>query len=1195
MKIECPEETTSLPGAYKKSNCICKPGHHGDPRLGKCEICPADSYCPGGVAVNACPPLSSSEAGAYECTCDAGNYGNMEKGCKTCPAGSVCTGGESIQSCPERSTSKEGAKSVEDCTCNVGHFEPSADASTFGPDCVTCPVDHYCPGGSVAVPCPAHTVSPRLSEKEEQCTCAEGYFGADPGSCKICPKGFFCPGGAVHTPCPANSYSLEGATSMGQCTCVPGYVGSSADQCKPCPAGSFCEGGSHVQSCPEHSTSDEASSRCACAPGYQGADPMQCAVCKANSYCPGEGKQHKCPVNTVADAGRKKERECKCTRGYYGTGGDDCNVCPEGSYCPNNDGIPKLCPAHSTSKPFVIKAADCSCKAGFYNSRPLPLMGHLIGPECKLCPAGYFCGGDGRRQQCPARMHAPEGATSLSQCVCSAGYFGSNGKCEECPAGSYCQGGTEKRECPALSTGPKRAHSIDHCICDKGYYGTNPRECKRCPLNSYCPGGSAVNTCPQRAEAPIGSHVCTCRKGYYGSNPFHCQTCRRNYYCMGANLVIRCPKYSRSDLKAKSVNDCKCVAGYRRMTDDEGVMRCEKCPAGSYCEGNSVMRSCPSHMNSNPGARYKKNCGCMAGYYDGGVVPNSNFAWVYTGKVEIKIAGYYTFCITSDDGSRLFVDGAYKINNDGLHATRERCAGFTLSVGKHDVKCDGFQAGGAVSMWMKYRGPDTQNMNVLVKSVDKDGHGKAGWNLKVYRSNHFLRVMPDVKTLHYLGETTIDEINVPVQGGSGKFRGYITPECKKCVAGHYCPGAFPTRAHYPRAYLRRCPGYRYTSKTTAVTVHDCNECRPGYVGADIRSCRVCPRGSYCPGGNVQKECPAGSATIHYRRSNVDQCMCKPGFQRKEGGKPWECEPCSKGYYCPNYGGRHRRACPSGSTNTPGQISARSCMCAPGAYGGYGGHCYTCQSRYYCPGDGRRFYCHHRALSPRGSTSQSQCYCPNMNSQFPTVRKSMEPSSCQKYHCRTMSKCDMQNWCNSDKYCRGFTFQQGVMRGFGCKVRGLKSCLGSRKTSNVDFYEKSASAQMQDSVAMMRRMGLSVPECPKVGQPAVLFQHCWPRAFRGWQWKSVLYQGNYPYPHSSTCDNDEKLCKVSHCGLRGGDLSSMDIPSNMKVELYSAVNFGGSKITLYGPMNADHNCLTKFRINGWHSWNDRARSVKVLPK
>eukprot|EP00961_Rhodomonas_salina_P048291 648123-Rhodomonas_salina.4 len=91
------------------------PGHHGDPRLGKCEICPADSYCPGnstnarlrstnaaivyavqsapaqhkrrcylptqykrcccsrrcavlsermvlgGVAVNACPPLSSSE------------------------------------------------------------------------------------------------------------------------------------------------------------------------------------------------------------------------------------------------------------------------------------------------------------------------------------------------------------------------------------------------------------------------------------------------------------------------------------------------------------------------------------------------------------------------------------------------------------------------------------------------------------------------------------------------------------------------------------------------------------------------------------------------------------------------------------------------------------------------------------------------------------------------------------------------------------------------------------------------------------------------------------------------------------------------------------------------------------------------------------------------------------------------------
>lgn len=61
----------------------CKPGFYGA-LFEACKVCPADSYCPGGVAVNPCPALASSPPGAFECTCDPGTYGSVssEEGCQ---------------------------------------------------------------------------------------------------------------------------------------------------------------------------------------------------------------------------------------------------------------------------------------------------------------------------------------------------------------------------------------------------------------------------------------------------------------------------------------------------------------------------------------------------------------------------------------------------------------------------------------------------------------------------------------------------------------------------------------------------------------------------------------------------------------------------------------------------------------------------------------------------------------------------------------------------------------------------------------------------------------------------------------------------------------------------------------------------------------------------------------------------------
>jgi hypothetical protein len=43
----------------------------------------------------------------------------------------------------------------------------------------------------------------------------------------------------------------------------------------------------------------------------------------------------------------------------------------------------------------------------------------------------------------------------------------------------------------------------------------------------------------------------------------------------------------------------------------------------------------------------------------------------YNGRFWIQQAGYYHFSLTSDDGSKLYIDGKLVINNDGLHSVED--------------------------------------------------------------------------------------------------------------------------------------------------------------------------------------------------------------------------------------------------------------------------------------------------------------------------------------------------------------------------------------------------------------------------------------------------------------------------------------------------------------------------------------------
>ena len=99
--------------------------------------------------------------------------------------------------------------------------------------------------------------------------------------------------------------------------------------------------------------------------------------------------------------------------------------------------------------------------------------------------------------------------------------------------------------------------------------------------------------------------------------------------------------------------------------------------------------------------------------------PDDRFAVVCEGRVTVRGAGNYRFCTTSDDGSDLAVDGARVVDNSGLHGDVRRCGDAALAAGAHTVRVGFFQNGGGASLVVTWQGPDTDNIEWLLRSEPK--------------------------------------------------------------------------------------------------------------------------------------------------------------------------------------------------------------------------------------------------------------------------------------------------------------------------------------------------------------------------------------------------------------------------------------------------------------------------------------------
>lgn len=146
------------------------------------------------------------------------------------------------------------------------------------------------------------------------------------------------------------------------------------------------------------------------------------------------------------------------------------------------------------------------------------------------------------------------------QCVCSAGYFSSDGlaECSPCEGGNF--------------TNKTRSTGCD--VCPMGSYSSGAAtECTLCPSGYYC-------------EAPGSSSYVPCTAGYYSS-------------VEGSTECTICPPGTSSHEASSECTICK--AG--EYASDEGMKNCKTCEEGTYSHaGASECNACPGKSWSGEGS-----------------------------------------------------------------------------------------------------------------------------------------------------------------------------------------------------------------------------------------------------------------------------------------------------------------------------------------------------------------------------------------------------------------------------------------------------------------------------------------------------------------------------------------------------------------------------------------------------------------
>ncbi len=97
------------------------------------------------------------------------------------------------------------------------------------------------------------------------------------------------------------------------------------------------------------------------------------------------------------------------------------------------------------------------------------------------------------------------------------------------------------------------------------------------------------------------------------------------------------------------------------------------------------------------------------------------FAIAWRGELNVPRAGKWKLFLTSDDGSRLVLDGKEAIDNRGAHGAQERSAELELSAGAHPILVDFTELGGGAEVRFEWQGPGGKREIVPASALSAEG------------------------------------------------------------------------------------------------------------------------------------------------------------------------------------------------------------------------------------------------------------------------------------------------------------------------------------------------------------------------------------------------------------------------------------------------------------------------------------------
>ena len=143
---------------------------------------------------------------------------------------------------------------------------------------------------------------------------------------------------------------------------------------------------------------------------------------------------------------------------------------------------------------------------------------------------------------------------------------------------------------------------------------------------------------------------------------------------------------------------------YSEFFDNEGI---------SFNTGSmpSLIDRVPDHVRLESSLQYNSMYAAYPGLDDRF---KNNWGARFSGLIDIPETGNWTFFLTSDDGSELWIDGVSMVTNYGSHGMRELSGFRNLSAGLHDFRVEFFQGGGPHGLNLAWSGPNQSK--VLIPS-----------------------------------------------------------------------------------------------------------------------------------------------------------------------------------------------------------------------------------------------------------------------------------------------------------------------------------------------------------------------------------------------------------------------------------------------------------------------------------------------